>query len=480
MKKTNLKEQATIHYSEFNGISDSLWSGIRGSFFKSVGLDIHSSRGSVTVNQKLSKDSGATITDLCKVGLAVSDGSRLWFSSTTGKIWREIAGVYTLVYTTVPTTGTASCSGAEEFNGNVYFATQNYLHYVPVANLATFSGVQLNWKAFSVGDASYHPMEVINANLFIGDNHVMAKVDSSNVFTGTGILDLVAPIRIKSIVAYDIDLVIGTTIDTTVGYSYIVEWDTIQTTWQFMELVWENGVNSLFWDGSTLLANAGQYGKLYYYSGHQLKPFKRIPGTWTPTSNGEILPNACAMWNGLCVFGFSADNGNPCDQAVYTLGSYDKDYTQVLNEDFPISSGNFSNIVIGSVVASGENLFVAWQDTGAGTQGVDKLDFSNKYTSAYLETMVITKDFDAETFTNFEKFYANYQSMPASTSISFQFYADWGTLTTPTNASQTDTVRQTVVQSESVDARVIRMRVNFTVSGNNAPVVESIGITRSN
>ena len=91
-----------IIYNDFRGISDSLWSGIVGSFYKMVGVDIHSNPGSVTVNQKLTKHSSTTITALCRVGLAVSDGSKLWFSYTDGKIWRESSGTYTLVYTTAP------------------------------------------------------------------------------------------------------------------------------------------------------------------------------------------------------------------------------------------------------------------------------------------------------------------------------------------------------------------------------------------
>lgn len=81
------------------GLSDSIWQGVKGSAKRLVGIDYRSEPGLIKVQQALAKDSGTTVDEFCKVGLPVSDGSNLWFSSTSGKIWREIAGVYTLVTT---------------------------------------------------------------------------------------------------------------------------------------------------------------------------------------------------------------------------------------------------------------------------------------------------------------------------------------------------------------------------------------------
>jgi hypothetical protein len=469
-----------IPWSEFNGLSDSLWSGIKGSFYKFIGLDAVSQPGSLRVQQKLTKDSGTTITDLCKVALTVSDGSRLWFSYTSGKIWRDSGGTYTLVYTTVPTSGNAGCLGAYEYNGNIYWATQNYEHYIAVANIGGnwTANAHPNWQLFGATDANWHPHEVVNASLFIGDNHQVAKVDSSNAFTANA-LDLIAPNVIKTMKAYDIDLVTGTLINVAVNHSWIVRWDTIQTSWQYMEPVMENGVNCLFWSGQNLLAQAGQYGMIYHYNGRNLLPYKRMPGNWNPSNNGEILPNAANIFRNQAVFGFTADTGNPADQAVYEFGSYSKDYRSILSESFPISSGNLSGITIGAILTSDQNMWVSWQDTGAGTQGVDKLDYTALYSSAYLETMIINLDDVPESFTNIERFFALYQSMPAGCSISFSYYANHGSETAVVNSVKTDAAYQTIYVDEGIDARVLRLRVAFTVSGNNGPVLEAIGILPS-
>lgn len=83
----------------YRGLGDSRWSGVEGSVAESVGIDAHSTPGLLKVHQKLSKESSTTIDELCKAAVSVSDGSKLWFSSESGKIWREVGGTYSLVYT---------------------------------------------------------------------------------------------------------------------------------------------------------------------------------------------------------------------------------------------------------------------------------------------------------------------------------------------------------------------------------------------
>ena len=83
------------------GLADSIWQGVKGSARRVVGIDYRSEPGLIKVHQALTKDSGSTVDEFCKVGLPVSDGSNLWFSSVSGKIWRGIAGVYTLVTTLI-------------------------------------------------------------------------------------------------------------------------------------------------------------------------------------------------------------------------------------------------------------------------------------------------------------------------------------------------------------------------------------------
>lgn len=473
-------------WQKFTGISDSLWSGPPGSFYKFVGIDKDSNPGSITVHQALAKHSGATITELCKVGLGISDGSKLWFSYTSGKIWRESGGTYELVYTTAPAAGNAGCLGAREFNGNVYWGTESREHYIPVANIGSAASWTANavpnWQTFTATDALYHPHEVQNNQLFIGDNYLVAKVDSSNSFTANA-LTIAKPNRVKCLAPLSIDLVVGTIIAATVNRCEIIRWDTVQTTWQFAEPVWENGVNAFLWQGSELWAQAGTAGMLYPYTGLRLDYRRRrqLQGTWSPTKTAEVWTNAVGLLKGRPIFGLSNITGNPADQAIYSLGSHSAGYPAGFGEDFPLSTGNFTGITIGAIVVDGTDVYVSWQD--ASTYGVDKLDYAAKYASAYLETVAINGAFlvkralapDVMNLTTFARLFANYQSLNSG-SLVFKYYANHASVTTPTIAVVDDTNINQIYVEESIDARVLRMRIEFTVSGNNAPVVELVGV----
>ena len=56
------------------GLADSPVLGVRGSFDDAVGCDIHSTPGVLKVNQKLTKESGTTVTDFIKCKLQGTDG----------------------------------------------------------------------------------------------------------------------------------------------------------------------------------------------------------------------------------------------------------------------------------------------------------------------------------------------------------------------------------------------------------------------
>ena len=84
------------------GISDSKFSGIRGNAHRLVGIDYKSEPGIVKVQQALSDTS--VLNEFCKIGVNLPDNSRLWFSSTSGKIWRDVNDVFTLVHTMSPIT----------------------------------------------------------------------------------------------------------------------------------------------------------------------------------------------------------------------------------------------------------------------------------------------------------------------------------------------------------------------------------------
>lgn len=119
------------------GLADSDWSGLKNSMSELVGLDLHSTPGLVKVRQTLTKTTAGTpVDEFCLAAIETSDGDAYWFSSESGKIWRESSDTYTLAHTTTPETGEAKCLGAEEYNGYLYWFTENRVHRIKISDLA--------------------------------------------------------------------------------------------------------------------------------------------------------------------------------------------------------------------------------------------------------------------------------------------------------------------------------------------------------
>lgn len=463
-----------IFDGHFGGLSDSKFAGILGSFYRCVGIDAHSVPGILKVRQALVKESGDTVTADCRVAIAVSSGETFWFSYTDGKIWRRsTTGTWLLVHTTVAGAGGHGCLGAIEYDGFIYWATESRLHRIPIANIASASdwttNKALDWATFSITDSEFHPMVIQNLQLFIGDGNYIAKVyeDSGHQFTADA-LDLRTPFRVKTMIDYDIDILIGTFVNDNVNKTEVLRWDTESTSWTGTDQIEENGINAFIRDDNFMYVQAGKFGNIYYYNGQQLVDFKKIPGNWSPTKTGEIYPQAVTTHLKVPVFGFSNASGNPALQGVYSFGSYSKDYNKVLDLSYPVSSG-LSGVQIGAVVAVGADLLVSWK-YGA-TYGVDVLDWSFKYASAYIETMVMTTMQVRHFLKAMSSIFINYVVLPTGTAIGIKYKkkhepAGYGSAMTVVNNSKLMQIKTKTGTIPEVAA--IQLRFDITVQNDNA------------
>ena len=456
-----------ILFDKHNGLSDSIYSGVEGSYAKTVGVDFHGTPGALTVHQNLAKHSGSTITELCKVAVSVSDGSKIWFSSTSGKIWREVSGTYTLKHTTTPAAGGAACLGASEFNGRIYWATESRLHYITVANVGgDWSSLAVEDTAtFTNTDALYHPMAVAGNILFIGDAAKVSTVNSSFAFDTAQTLTISTPHRVRVLLPYDIDLLVGTIISENVNYCQLVRWDTVQSLWQFAQDLWHNGIRAAGWAGDVPIFAVGSAGQLFYYDGGRLRKWKRLPGSWSGSAYYDVNPQSIALWDNRALIGVSNGSGNPTDQGLYDFGSYSADYPNVLSLSHPISDGAFTGVTIGAILVDGLNFYVAWQS--GSNYGVDKLDYTAKYASAYLESRIIRLGVNANQ--PMTKVFALYQTLNGG-SLTFSYKLNHAAYVSL--ASVDDTGLKQIYAEDMINARVIQLKMAFTVSGNNAPLVE--------
>ncbi len=464
---------AIIFDGQFKGLADSKWSGVLGAFYASVGIDGHSNPGTVTVHQKLTKESGSTVDEFVKTVVAASNGYSFWFSADSGKIWaRNSSGTWSLALTTTAAAGEVKCLGAMEFNGYIYWATQSRLHRIAIANAdGAWAGETLNFATFAVTDLEFHPMAIQDLTLFIGDGNRVTAVDSAGSFNNNA-LDIKTPLRIKTMVDYEIDLLIGTFVANTVNRTEIIRWDCVSTSWNSSDPIEEVGINAFIRDDNYMYVNAGRAGNIYFYNGQQLEPYKKVPGMYSSTQYGYIHPNASANFKGIPVFGFSNGTGNPAPQGVYSFGSYSRDYAKVLDLSFVISPDVTSSIEIGAIIVADFDLLVAWKS--GSTYGVDKIDYTAKYATAYFETMMQGQT-ERDILKTLREVSAYYNSLPANTGFTFSYSVNGAAYVAMT--SMTDAIINRVKSDGGPDSiGSLQIKVAFIVSSNNAPVLEALGV----
>ena len=161
---------------------------------------------------------------------------------------------------------------------------------------------------------------------------------------------------------------------------------------------------------------------------------------------------------------------------MYRIGRYSADYKYVMDFPYPISERSGGNLVlsgleIGSVLVAGFNVFVSWKN--GTTKGVDKLDYSNKLEKAELQSRIAIVD--REIITNTSKIFVPYYSIPTDTSISLYYSKNYGNWTSMSPKVDTD---RCIVNAdmEGMNFNTLQIKLVPVVSGNNAPVFESIGI----
>jgi hypothetical protein len=85
---TNSKMDVSFQDINLGGIADSLYQGTKNSVSAMVGIDIHSEPGIIKVNQRLTKESGTTVTDFVTTMVPCSDGNTYMFG-TGGNIYKR-------------------------------------------------------------------------------------------------------------------------------------------------------------------------------------------------------------------------------------------------------------------------------------------------------------------------------------------------------------------------------------------------------
>jgi hypothetical protein len=332
-------------------------------------------------------------------------------------------------------------------------------------------------ELLSSGDSEFHPMLDQNLVLYIGDRNYIHQVDidttdGSHVFTSRA-LDYNYPLRAKCLGTFQTDLLVGTVVDNKIAKTRLIRWNTWSDSFSSNDSIPEQGINAFIDGDNYILVSAGEVGNIYFFNGQTLELMRTMKGNSTGFDAGgkvTVHPQATANFKGLPLFGLSNVSGNPVDQGIYSFGSRNSDYPQILSLDYPISersSGNFvlTGIEIGAIAIVGNDMYVSWKN--GSTKGIDKLDYSNKLSGAYITTQIM--DITKVYLNNYQKYIAKYVVLPASTDITMQYkrhYGSWTSLSPKTAALILQKIAELNIQ-----AAPLQLKFSFTCNVNDAPKV---------
>lgn len=344
-----------------------------------------------------------------------------------------------------------------------------------------------NMRVYRVSDDEFHPMIEHFGVLFIGDKHFVHQVEKastgSHSFT-TQALDLPEPYRVKSLGKAPFELLIGTTISSSVAKTQIFVWDTYSDSFTTSDEIPEVGINAFLISDNRIFVHAGLGGSIYIYdpASKSLELFKKIrnaPGqSYTPSATASVHSNAVATLDGQTVFGLSNTLSTPADAGVYVFARRDRDYPYVLDLSYPISQRSsgatvLDNVEIGAIVVSGFDMYVSWKNSS--TYGVDELDYAAKFENAFIESRLLVLERDMEQ--NFARFVVAYRSRPTNTALTLDYRPNHANEASEIALTLTeDTTRKIYVADSVVNAAVLQVKVSATVSTNDGPELESVGI----
>jgi hypothetical protein len=335
---------------------------------------------------------------------------------------------------------------------------------------------------FLIEDTKWHPIETFLNFLVIGNERYVAKYEATLYEPNKIVLG--AGWRVRCFGFWQEYLCIGcmkgaNIYDNDQGRVYF--WDGYSPTFNFYIDVPEGGVNALLGTRGELYIWAGWHSDmLLYEGGSSAKKIKEIP-LMNEAEYTDIFPQAVAMWQSNVRFGVAGDSDSTTiNKAVYTFGSKNYQYPNVLTCDHPISTGNYLDTVdIGMIMPINKDLLVSWKDNVS--YGVDYINMNNNpYPTATVELMV--EDFDLPyKEKNALQVVSTFDSLDANTTVRLKYKNEendtsWNYI--DQNPTTHDESSRLIISNE----RFFHMRIgaDITSSGASKPNIRTIVLEGEN
>lgn len=248
---------------------------------------------------------------------------------------------------------------------------------------------------FLVEDAEWHPMMRFLNFWVVGNERYVGKYEATLYEPNKIVLQ--AGLRVRCFALWREYLAIGTQKGTNIqdfDSGRIYFWDGIAPTFNFFIDVPEGGINAMLGTKGKLYIWAGYKNQLLIYEGGDSASKVKDMPFMEATKFSEIYPQAVIMWQSLVRYG-AAGNGDSLavSKGVYTWGSTNAKYPDILTYDYPISTGSTlgTGVRVGLTAVVNRKLLIGWQDGIA--FGMDYVDNANPpYTSAMIQFLIFDNE----------------------------------------------------------------------------------------
>jgi len=452
------------------GISEDSIRGIRGAFAYGEKIDFRTDPSVFTGTYLPTKASSTVIAALPK--WIVQFGGSIWAYGADGHLYKS-GSPWTDEHTN---TQTGVGNGLGVMGTNFYYAAD--------AKLGKFTGAVYTdaFQTFTTGTAgSWHPMKLFGSagGLCIGDGRYVAVMDYDGVTFTASALTLPLNTVVKCLEVFGDYLVIGTYEGTNVYDNNVASlyfWDGTSSTYNFKIELNESGIHALQNTPNGLMIVAGVRGNVYVYNGGSVTKICRIPTfARTGATYNEIYPGAIAQNGGLTMIGAAgAKTDTTSKTGIFSWGTFNKNYPNVLNLDYLISTGTKvgTTCLIGAVsIVNDTSVYIGWRD-GA-SYGVDLVSTANQNSSCLMQTLYFNGKLPfVEKM--YKQFFLTFNTLRTGESITLAYRKDSETSFTTIGA--VSSVGEDFVRFDyAIKCRSIQFQITLAGTNNTLPSVKSVG-----
>jgi len=343
--------------------------GLRGSFKSSKNLNIHrKGENNLSCNQKLKKISPDTgdhkVTELIIKFVRVS-ATKVYGFGNAGGVYLINGETVTKKYTDPD----GEILDAEFFYDYLYWTTKTHLkrHLEATADWTDGNSGALTPDSGTFNECDYHPLYHVPKSdlLTVGNKRFVSTISAANYFNAEA-LDLHWGWTVKCLNLKKPLLLIGAT---KWGRAELFTWDLTSESYDPLEGWIEKDINAFLETTD---------GARYIFSPEMLYWFKQGLAIKVRELPSQVKSGAIDLHRGRIHFGTT--------KGVYSWASVSKNYPDVLNLEYTISTGSDEDIEIGAILGKGDDLLVGWFDDSqvAGSKyGIDITDQDNKADAVY-------------------------------------------------------------------------------------------------